>query len=228
MTERYDFQAIVDGLNRYLRLRSIPIGMKLFETVEEMEAIPRIRRPRVKHTTDQIVAQARQLGWTVGITMNDLVASGLLPSDLVSSMDAPPENYLDDRFARTWQPYRHQVAAWEALSQREPRSVIVTTGTASGKTECFLVPILADLARELSDCPSGTQGGNLGQVSRGSTVPELETFLYNLEDGQLCPVAVESRYGFHVVRLDRKLPGRDLPFETVAARIAACTLDRWQ
>ena len=88
MTEaRYDWTAIVDGLNRYLRLRSIPIGMKLFETVEEMEAIPRIRRPRVKHTTDQIVAQARQLGWTVGITMNDLVGAqcgaviGLHPQD---------------------------------------------------------------------------------------------------------------------------------------------------
>ncbi len=41
----YDWDAIVGGLDRYLRLRSIPIGMKLFETVEEMEAIPKIRRP---------------------------------------------------------------------------------------------------------------------------------------------------------------------------------------
>ncbi len=83
----YDWQAIVDGLNRYLRLRSIPIGMKLFETVEAMEAIPKIRRPRAKHTTDQIVAQARQLGWTVGITMADLIGAqcgaviGLHPQD---------------------------------------------------------------------------------------------------------------------------------------------------
>src|SRR5439155_9655980 len=67
--QAYDWNAIVDGLNRYLRLRSIPIGMKLFETVEAMEAIPKLRRPRARHTTDQIVAQARQLGWTVGITM---------------------------------------------------------------------------------------------------------------------------------------------------------------
>jgi uncharacterized protein (DUF169 family) len=88
MTEAtYDWDAIVGGLNQYLRLRSIPIGMKLFETVEEMEAIPRIRRPRAKHTTDQIVAQARQLGWTVGITMADLVGAqcgaviGLHPQD---------------------------------------------------------------------------------------------------------------------------------------------------
>src|SRR5437764_13483804 len=85
--ETYDWAAMVDDLNRYLRLRSIPIGMKLFETVEEMEAIPKIRRPRAKHTTDQIVAQARQLGWTVGITMNDLIGAqcgaviGLHPQD---------------------------------------------------------------------------------------------------------------------------------------------------
>src|SRR5438876_8387522 len=71
----YDWQAIVDGLNRYLRLRSIPIGMKLFETVEAMEAIPKIRRPRARHTTDQIVAQARQLGWTVDSTMADLIGA---------------------------------------------------------------------------------------------------------------------------------------------------------
>ena len=85
--QAYDWNAIVDGLNRYLRLRSIPIGMKLFETVEAMEAIPRIRRPRARHTTDQIVAQARQLGWTVGITMADLIGAqcgaviGLSPQD---------------------------------------------------------------------------------------------------------------------------------------------------
>jgi peptidyl-prolyl cis-trans isomerase C len=77
------------------------------------------------------------------------------------------------------------------------------------------------LARELSDCPSRAVGGNLGQVTRGSTVPELETFLYNLEEGQLCPMPVESRYGFHVVRLDRRIPGRDLSYEAVAEKIAA-------
>ena len=99
-TERFDFAAIVDGLNRYLRLRSIPIGMKLFATVEGMEGVPKIRRPRSKHTTDQIVAQARQLGWTVGITVDDLVGAqcgaviGLHPQDDASlhqhAMDVVP------------------------------------------------------------------------------------------------------------------------------------------
>ena len=69
----YDWTQIVDDLNRLLRLRTTPIGMKLFATIEEMEAIPRIRRPKSVHTTDQIVAQAARLGFTIGITAKDLM-----------------------------------------------------------------------------------------------------------------------------------------------------------
>jgi peptidyl-prolyl cis-trans isomerase C len=80
--------------------------------------------------------------------------------------------------------------------------------------------LFADLAKELSACPSAKQGGNLGQLSRGSTVPEVETFLYQLEEGQLCPVPVRSRYGYHVLIVDRRIDGRLLPFEAVHKKIA--------
>ena len=78
----------------------------------------------------------------------------------------------------------------------------------------------AGLARKHSDCPSGRSGGNLGQVAKGDTVPEVETYLDALEEGQLCPVPVKSRYGVHVLRLDRRIEGRTLPFETAQPRIA--------
>ena len=70
-----DWPGLVEDLNRLLRLRTTPIAMKRFETVEEMEAIPRIRRPKAIHTTDQIVGQACRNGWTVGITADDLVGA---------------------------------------------------------------------------------------------------------------------------------------------------------
>ena len=79
---------LVAKLEGLLRLRSIPFGMKLFETVAEMEAIPKIRRPNKSvHTLDQIVAQAARLGFTIGITREDLVGAqcgaviGLHPQD---------------------------------------------------------------------------------------------------------------------------------------------------
>ena len=62
-------------LESLLKLRSIPFGMKLFERRADMEAIPKIRRPKSVHTLDQVVAQAARLGWTVGITADDLVGA---------------------------------------------------------------------------------------------------------------------------------------------------------
>ena len=73
-TPATDWPALVDELNRLLRLKTTPIGMKLFERRADMEAIAKIRRPKASvHTMDQIVAQAARLGWTVGITADDLV-----------------------------------------------------------------------------------------------------------------------------------------------------------
>ena len=83
----FDWMQIVNDLNKYLRLRTTPIGMKLFENASDMEAIERIRRPNDIHTTDQIVGQASRNGWTVGITADDLVGAqcrtviGLGPRD---------------------------------------------------------------------------------------------------------------------------------------------------
>lgn len=82
-----DLAVLSAELERMLRLRSHPFGMKLFEAVEAMEAIPKIRRPQSVHTVDQIVGQAARLGWTVGITGEDLVGAqcravvGLGPQD---------------------------------------------------------------------------------------------------------------------------------------------------
>ena len=70
-----DWTKLAADLERLLKLRAIPFGMKLFENRAEMEAIPRIRRPKSVHTLDQVVAQAARLGWTVGITSEDLVGA---------------------------------------------------------------------------------------------------------------------------------------------------------
>lgn len=78
-----------------------------------------------------------------------------------------------------------------------------------------------DLARDHSDCPSRAQGGNLGQLSPGSTVAEFESALAEMGEGDINPAPVESRFGFHVIALDRRIEGHDLPFDMVSERIAA-------
>jgi uncharacterized protein (DUF169 family) len=71
----HDWAAIAGELEQLLKLRSIPFAMKLYEHRAEMEAVPRIRRPQAVHTLDQLVGQASRLGWTVGVTSEDLVGA---------------------------------------------------------------------------------------------------------------------------------------------------------
>jgi len=79
----------------------------------------------------------------------------------------------------------------------------------------------ADLAASQSACPSKEQGGNLGQISHGQTVPEFEEVLFALGEGELAEEPVRSRYGVHVVRAGRRAESEQIPFEKVDASIRA-------
>ena len=79
---------------------------------------------------------------------------------------------------------------------------------------------LAALATSHSACPSRDQGGDLGLIEPGTTVPEFEAALRTLQPGETHAAPVSTRFGYHVIRLLRHEPGRDLPFETVHHRIA--------
>ena len=76
----------------------------------------------------------------------------------------------------------------------------------------------AALAMQFSDCPSKELGGEMGQLSKGSTVPEFERQVFPMEEG-LCPNPVESRYGYHIVRVDKKVSGDQLEYEFVMDKI---------
>lgn len=67
-----DWRKLASDIERLLKLRSFVFGMKLFEQQSEMEAIPKIRRPEAIHNLDQLVGQTARLGWTVGVTADNL------------------------------------------------------------------------------------------------------------------------------------------------------------
>jgi peptidyl-prolyl cis-trans isomerase C len=83
-----------------------------------------------------------------------------------------------------------------------------------------------ELARAHSACPSKAIGGNLGQLSPGDTAPEFDAALRTMAPGEITTEPVASRFGHHVIRLDRRIEGRQLPFERVKERIADYLVDR--
>lgn len=76
-----------------------------------------------------------------------------------------------------------------------------------------------ELAQTHSACPSAGTGGSLGQIGPGQTVPEFESALAKLPAGEVSAAPVETRYGLHVVLIERRIAGRELPFDLVRARI---------
>lgn len=78
----------------------------------------------------------------------------------------------------------------------------------------------AAMAAEFSNCTSGQHGGNLGQLGLGDSVPEFEQVLFRPGPTGLLRELAKTRYGFHIVAIDRRIPGNKLPFDGVRSAIA--------
>lgn len=78
----------------------------------------------------------------------------------------------------------------------------------------------AAAAQAQSACASAQQDGSLGQIRRGELVAEIQTALERLPDATTAREPVRSRFGWHVLRLQRRIAGRTLPYELVRERIA--------
>lgn len=79
----------------------------------------------------------------------------------------------------------------------------------------------AELARELSNCPSGAEGGDLGWLRPEECAPELGACFFDPQGATgLQPRLVHSRYGFHVVDVQERVAGTTVPYAQVRDRIA--------
>ncbi len=122
----------VADLERLLRLRTPPFGMKLFERAADMEAIPRIRRPKAVHAFDQVVGQASRLGWTVGVTAEDLVgAQCRAVIGLGNSKDAE------------WKSGQRMVGVWYSTPEDAGAHQAAMNCVEDGKYEAMVVSPLA-------------------------------------------------------------------------------------
>lgn len=77
----------------------------------------------------------------------------------------------------------------------------------------------ADAAKKFSSCPSGQQGGNLGDFGRGQMVPEFDKAVFELEVGEITKEPVQTQFGYHLIKLNSKSESSVIPYEEVEGQI---------
>lgn len=113
-------------------------------------------------------------------------------------------------------PAADEAEAWDVARNK---ALSLLAGVETGQD-------FGDVARRHSDCPTAAESGQLGQMTPGDLAPELEQVLLALKEGEVAAAPVRTRHGWHLVRLDRRAPARQLPFEAVAPMIRARLRER--
>ncbi len=76
-----------------------------------------------------------------------------------------------------------------------------------------------DAARENSTCPSGQNGGNLGDFGRGQMVPEFDKAVFEMEVGEISASPVKTQFGYHLIKLNSKSEAKPMEYEQIAEEI---------
>ena len=76
------------------------------------------------------------------------------------------------------------------------------------------------IAKSQSACSSAKIGGYLGQITKGQTTPAFETALFDMQEGEISSAPVASEYGYHIIKVHKRIEGKQLPFDAVQEWIA--------
>jgi peptidyl-prolyl cis-trans isomerase C len=179
-----------------------------------------------------LLRQARRLGLEVEPeidgefheTVEEALVRGLLERELAPAEpgDAECRRYFEGQQARFRTPELFEAAhiliepeTDDAAGWAAAEATVRRLGEQVGQSRTAFV----EAARAHSSCPSAQQDGSLGQVRRGELAPPVQAALEDTPPGSNRVEPVRSRFGWHLLRLERRIPGRDLPYEVVGDRI---------
>jgi len=134
---------------------------------------------QVKKMTEQILVQA-------------LIEKDIL--DKVQVGDVEVEKYYEtnkDNFTE-----KEQVHLFNILLETEEEAQNVLEQLKAGED-------FSEIAKTKSTGPSAAQGGDMGFISKGSTIPEIDEAISALEIGELTDI-IKSDFGFHILKITEK------------------------
>lgn len=173
----------------------------------------------------------------LGLTAEPLTADGRRETDTEALMRMVLEREVtvpepDDAVCRRY--YERNLSRFRSADMYEASHILFAAlpsdaeayGRARADAEAALSKLreqpntFSALAQAHSCCASAAQNGNLGQLTLDQVTAEFGEALKEMAPGELCAAPVATRYGIHIIRLERKLDGKTLPYEAVTSQIA--------
>lgn len=135
----------------YLRYLNSPFALRYADLTQERRDLLLGDGRIIRHPLIEPVAAYRRSHQAFQAVCQTMLASTHSPQEIKDITEFIGQGL----FRSTWLPFTHQLEAFEQ-SYVHGRDIVITTGTGSGKTECFLLPITASLVRESADASAWT------------------------------------------------------------------------
>jgi peptidyl-prolyl cis-trans isomerase C len=145
-------------------------------------------------------------------------------ADVAAPTDEAVKNFYDENEERFKAPEsvkaRHILVSIEgadteeALAEKKSKADDIRKQVLEAKGANF-----EDLAKTMSDGPSGPRGGDLGEFGRGQMVPEFDAVVFTMKPGEVSEV-VKTQFGYHVIKVDEVNEARTLPYDEVKEQLS--------
>ncbi len=194
------------------------------EITSQIESL-RSRFPNETEFTKELSSQGLTLVTLRTMMTKDMAIEQLIQTDIAPRAkvsDAEKKKFYDENNEQMKRPEQAHVS--HILVKAEAGSTPEVREQAKAKADDLHQRVLkgedfATLARDHSDDPgSKANGGDLSWMSRGQTVPPFEEAAFALKPGEVSGV-VETRFGYHIIKLAEIRPEGTMAFEEVQERI---------
>lgn len=188
------------------------------QTVSQIATNLYVRRALANKAEAQGLASDPQVAAALQVARDKVLSDALLAK---IDKDTNPSDAIAEGQARNM--YKAKPERFQAPEQVQVRHILITgnDGGARAQAEKILEDLkagadFAQLAKERSaDVGSAAKGGDLGLFARGRMVPEFDDAAFALKQpGDLSGI-VESKFGFHILKLEGRRPAGMRPYEEV-------------
>jgi peptidyl-prolyl cis-trans isomerase C len=196
----------------------------------EQEVNARIAEVRQQFPSEQAFTEALQqrnmdVKQLTSDTRSDLTVGKLVDAEAAAVPGASEQEtraFYDQNPEQFKQP--EMVRASHILARVEPNATAESKGQIRSKMDGILKQLrggadFAELARKHSEDGSAENGGDLSYFGPGQMVPAFEEAAFALKSGQTSGL-VETQFGYHIIKVTDRRPGRTVPYDEVRPKIA--------